>query len=628
MTEQILLEAEPSAAARQAHKLGLHSVGYGFWADKRGKRVARTFRGKLVKLTPKDAKSSKATRSRKSASPVRTQRKPTIPKKKAPITKGGITPGGDSSIKAQMLTGKTAGAPGSPTSAFNEIISGEAMHMALRNPNLMNDPLALAKLIQKKYEKSVLYKSLPSSARKPLNKKNKDISSIAKDTALAGINEAKRIAKANARLNWNAKDLQINHYWGHEASKRAMITSLETLKKTGGTLISQFGEQIPIDEAIELTKGAGSSGSHNPSDTATFVYNKRTKQMVWMLTSNKVDTTAIQANSTPTQEYGEMANYIQTLSDLDDAQKERATRILADANDKIASLNSNLDNGISSPIAEYFLKNPKAIALFTEYAQKGDKNRKFRYIKLVIDKYSLKKLKKGKTGQALAQELEAIGWKPKMGEPSEKQKVKAFLYHVEKSPSVTKDERKLLTRTSEHISYEHPKFSPPDTKDLASKSSEEGLNAMHSALKKLSRIKLGSGITLSNLLEARNLAAKMHLSPAFDDVTNKQGVYKWPGVFEVNMGNAMVSDATLKECLGVSSRQQYFDRFRVGEGVYSRGKGGEVTGERSTLYRLDEGGHQVPVAHRVIRSKDGVGGALQTMYRWDTQMQNCFKSHS
>jgi ADP-ribose pyrophosphatase YjhB (NUDIX family) len=41
-------------ATKQAHSLGLESDGYGYWKDKTGKRVARTLKGKLVKLTSDD----------------------------------------------------------------------------------------------------------------------------------------------------------------------------------------------------------------------------------------------------------------------------------------------------------------------------------------------------------------------------------------------------------------------------------------------------------------------------------------------------------------------------------------------------------------------------------------------
>lgn len=43
-----------STAADQAHQLGLHHVGWGYWADANGDVVAKTVQGKLVKVTDSD----------------------------------------------------------------------------------------------------------------------------------------------------------------------------------------------------------------------------------------------------------------------------------------------------------------------------------------------------------------------------------------------------------------------------------------------------------------------------------------------------------------------------------------------------------------------------------------------
>jgi hypothetical protein len=87
--DAILFNEAESPAAQQAHKLGLTSRAGGKWYDKRGKYVARTMSGKLVKATGKDVPAPK----KKSVSaPVKASPKKASVQKapsKAPVKSGG-----------------------------------------------------------------------------------------------------------------------------------------------------------------------------------------------------------------------------------------------------------------------------------------------------------------------------------------------------------------------------------------------------------------------------------------------------------------------------------------------------------------------------------------------------------
>ena len=191
----------------------------------------------------------------------------------------------------------------------------------------------------------------------------------------------------------------------------------------------------------------------------------------------------------------------------------------------------------------------------------------------------------------------------------------------------------------------------------------------------------GKKMGLGDYLEAKNLSDKLHLGQI--DKATAHGVYKHDGLMEVNMGGVVVNPEVLRKCLNVQTEGELIDNFEVGapededeltrstdehetdddgnlfywavnnDGEYTSDddgnpepsdpedtgeittditkagkkpkKVGRVTGRNVFIYAVTKDNKRYPIAKKVIRSKTGKLGKLQTVYQWSPEIQKCFK---
>ena len=78
----------------------------------------------------------------------------------------------------------------------------------------------------------------------------------------------------------------------------------------------------------------------------------------------------------------------------------------------------------------------------------------------------------------------------------------------------------------------------------------------------------------------------------------------------------------------LQKKNDFITRFEVGpiedkKGVSGTQKG-KTTGGKRIVYAITSGGDRIEVGQKVMRTKTGKTGKLQTVYNWSKDMKECF----
>ena len=138
----------------------------------------------------------------------------------------------------------------------------------------------------------------------------------------------------------------------------------------------------------------------------------------------------------------------------------------------------------------------------------------------------------------------------------------------------------------------------------------------------------GKEVGLGTFLEGGTVWKQFHLEAV--NPNSEIGVHKYPGMFETNHGGLAVDGDTLTKCMGgdVKNKNDFITRLEVGDiedqkGVSGTQKG-KTTGGKQIVYAVIEGGDKIPIGMKVMRTKTGKTGKLQTVYQWSDEMKKCF----
>ena len=292
--------------------------------------------------------------------------------------------------------------------------------------------------------------------------------------------------------------------------------------------------------------------------------------------------------------------------------------------------------------------------------------------------------------------------------PGEKDILKAILTKTKEDPeSLTIPEATLVERYSrrmvEHYTNLAKNESDPEKKKMylekakgfnISEKTEETRrrtiraerNHLNELNKDMMTLPNGTQMPMGDYLEATNLNDKLHLGQMDKDA---KGVYKYPGLMEVNMGGVVVDAEVLKKCLDVETSGEVIENFEVGapededeiirssdefetddegntlyfckdgDGEYGSDENGfpvkgldplnitndeskalrrksgakapiavgRVTGRNLFIYAITKDKKRIPIAKKSLRTKTGKIGRFATTYVWADEMQDCFKDN-
>lgn len=572
--------------------------------------------------------------------------------KNSPVSRSQtIDRGGDSEVKNQAfkygfkeIVDKNGNvifkpAPGNAGSLLNEVVSGEVAQMLEEDPNLSDEQVI--KVLKERFGNTPLF----SSTKKPGNSGNTLATGVKASEIPEGENKglySKLLLATRSGRRKHTKCLEsakkrgfknpkIENYYGHSSSFDAMVNDIKDKQ-----VIGPNGEEISQEEAEQLIRSGG--GGDNPSDTASLVFDKDSNKVILLFHSDKDSTSAIVAQSSLKAEAEANEENIDKLVSDGKLTKEQGDKVKKDQQElvrKNKEIESELKEVGVAP-AKFFLENidindaVKSVKNNTNADGSEDKNATLsKFGGPDHGKSGGVRSKDGTVTKTVAKYLPP-GVSPK--DATDAQALTAFFKFMaddNKEVEPTEDQVTLMERLNS-------RFIERGAPDIFSK-----LEDIRNRTLQLQRdfiaeqdnqtVKVnGKDVGVGTFLEGSTVFKQFHLEAV--NPNSQTGVHKFPGMFETNHGGLAVDGDTLKGCLGgnVENKDDFISRFEVGpleEQVGNRGsQKGKTTGGKRMVFAITTDGRKIEVGQKVMRTKTGKTGKLQTVYQWSDDMKKCFDS--
>jgi hypothetical protein len=538
----------------------------------------------------------------------------------------GMAGEGDTDVKNNMFkygfkgyqkgTGKRP-APGSAGSAFNEIASGEGVHMIMENPNISEEELA--RKMYEQYQETALGKEQSRSSgvgKIPADIENDKLYSkcvIAARSARTKNNTTqKRVENLQKDGKFGTID-KVDTYYGADESIEAQLLAINNANK----VILPNGTEVSKEDAIAFVKAGG--GGMNPSDTATFVKDKDGNLLI-QFHSDKTSTADIQDNSTLAQEGENYKNAIDN-TDLSDEDKEESKAIVENYSAKMASIEENYNNQtskIAGRLTELSLEEQLDII-------EKDKGTLKKNIEVAIF---------GKDGKPKKQFRDYLPADATSESLTMKEKYEAIRRMVADGNGKV-NEVKVISKVGLALQSKDPSIEGIDVKKLISEERAQVVNLQRERVEVLNNKSVDVGgvpIPLGRLMEAEETIRGFHLSlmdyPPKDYKEGNPSSIVGTSL-DVNMGGTQVNGEVLRGCIGVNSTTEFKQKFRLKESEeLVKDDEGNVTGKTVFVYAVDTEGKEIEIGKKSYRSKAGATGKTSNTFIYSTELQKCFKSKS
>ena len=597
-----------SEASDKAKKMGLVHFGRGVYGKKKGDKPSfkASDDGKRLepidKAEPKsDTKPDKAQPSKKSSSPSNSPARGKLADRDDKFSDGAIKQKG-LDIGYNEVDGFKP-APGNAGSMMQEIMTGEASNIITLKPDITEDELQRA--LYNQVKDTTLGKqnsggeTFKRGDREGLDKK---LFALMGSTAKSGMQKHKKMTKAIDALAEDGKVIppaKIRNFYGHSQSIDAQV---ELIKASAGPFYTNKGVEIPRDQLVEFIRVSG--GGENPSDTSSIAIDSKGRGVV-TFHSDKISTADIQANSTPNKESDQMKDVVSGLK-IKEETKAKAIAIIEEGQKSLIAAEAALKD-VGVPLGQGLQK-----------IDLGSAIEKIKSDPLVASRFvgGKKSIFTGtKTKNRFSIEDGA----------SEEEQLKSFIDYMA-DPNKTKEPSSDMIKLIQRVGAQN------DVKVDLGKIKQRSLDVQRETNDKLNetQIKLPNGKSkgLGDYLEGKNIIDKLHLGVV--DGEKGEGVGKYPGLFNLNMGGTVVEAEQIKAALNIESTDDFITHFDVGkpgdgEEVTKNAKTGAITGRNIFVYAITKEGKRIPIAMKTQRSKQGVTGKLSTTYQWHPEVQKKFK---
>ena len=546
-------------------------------------------------------------------------------------------------------------APGNAGSMWNEIMSGEVANILELEPGLSDEEIT-DRLMEQFGDTKLAQQNSGSSVTAGLgikakdvpekHSKNKALYSKTLNTVRAGRRKHDKAVKSAKALG--IKKPKINHFYGHADSLQKMEDNITEMPE--GAKIYSVDEdgkkyEIPRDDAIELIKASG--GGQNPSDTATFVTDPKSGDVIMHFHSDKDSLNAITAQSSVNKEVKELDNIINKLHEdgkIDDNQREQLFGQNDLHRENLAKIESKLKT-VQKEAGQFFtkMKDSSLDTVLKNIKEDRDSTGKIttdKAGKKVVEKTSTKwkdatKKKfsppKGKFQNYLSDSSKE-NWDSLSDADKEREQLRAFFSFMSDTPQerakkigVEFDEDNLITSTDaedtlmDRINAKYREEGSPDTYGDIEKIREEYAEQEKEHFDELNEIQISSDpdITLGQMMEGNTVWEQFHLEAM--NPNSDRGVHKYPGLFETNHGGVSVDGSVLRDVFGTSERKDFVSRFEFETQSQKGSSGamkGRTTGETRNVYLITKDNKRILVGEKRLRTKTGKMGKLQTVYKW------------
>ena len=541
---------------------------------------------------------------------------------------------GDNQVKNDMLKHGYGGyekaigskpAPGGAGSAFNEIVSGEGVHMLNENPDMSEEELAMEMYEQTKDTALGKEQKLTTGLGKLPDVENKELMSKCIVSARSAKKKHERTQKRVSRLQEQNKMGEVDKMETYYGAGKSLEAQVESINKANKVFLPD-GTEVTKKDAIAFTKAGG--GGENPSDTATFVKDKDGNLLI-QFHSDKTTTSDIQDNSTLAQEGENYKNSIDNNDSLTSEQKETAKRIVDDYSNQIKEIEENYNNQ-ATPIAQRLKSLPIEDQVRIIENDKGT-------LKKNIDEALFGK------GGGLKPQYERYLEGRDAKDLSTQEKYEIIQKHVASAQGKTNDV-KVINKVGLQLQKENPDIEGIDVKKNLSEEREKVVNLQRERVNQLNKETTdvdGVEVGVGTLMEAEENIRGFHLT--LMDYPPKGYEEGKPGsmvgsALDVNMGGNIVNGEVLRGCIGVKNTTEFKQKFRLEETeelTYDSKKKdkdgkplGNVTGKKVFTYAIDSEGKKKEIGYKTYRSKAGATGKTNNTMTYSKDMQNCFKGKS
>jgi hypothetical protein len=536
----------------------------------------------------------------------------------------GVAGESDTDIKNDMLkygfnsyekkTGRKP-APGSAGSAFNEIASGQGVHMLDENPNMGEEELA--RKMYNQYKDTELGKEQSKSSgvgKIPSDIENGDLYSkcvlAARSAKTKYNNSVNRVNDLQSKGKFGTID-KIDTYYGAAESIQAQTLAIRDAKK----VMLPNGTEVDKDDAVAFVKAGG--GGMNPSDTATFVKDSDGNLLI-QFHSDKTATSDIQDNSTLAQEG---VNYKKSIdeSNLSDSQKEKAKSLVGEYSSKISKIEDNYNNQ-AIPIAGRLAELPIQQQMDVIEKETGT-------LKKNIDAAIF-----GAGGKIKSQYKNYLPLDKNPEDLTTEEKY-TMIRRLVADGKGKGDDVKVINKVGLGLQKVDPTIDGIDVKSNLSKQREQVVSLQRERIEELNKQGFmdidGVSVPIGRAMEADETVRGFHLH--LMDYPPKGYEKGKPSSMisslDINMGGTVVNGDVMRSCFGVNNTTEFKQKFRLKEAEETtKDKEGNVTGKTVYVYAIDSEGKQTEIGRKVYRSKAGATGKTQNTMVYSTQMQNCFKS--
>ena len=389
-------------------------------------------------------------------------------------------------------------------------------------------------------------------------------------------------------------------------AQEEFINSTEGKVFLGNTMISK-------EEAIKIIKSGGKGA--NPSDTAIFVKNEDTGDVHMVFFSDKDNVNAIVAQSSLVAEVEFKKTKVDTLVKSGKLTQEQGDKIklsMDDAVKEYIQLEEDLNDVVNGPVKHLQNVETSRLVDLAKTLSKGAK----------ADKYWNGDKNTRGIAQVMTTSKKHMAYLPEghSTPPTDLEMMRGFVsYANDSNNTLTKVEQRVITDLSN--STDGPKLGA-QIGEIRKRTVDADLNL----IKKLDEQTIsidGKQVGVGTLLEAESVVEKLHLEMMFGGA----GVYQDSDAFYQESGGTKVDKKAMERCLPFKDKNDMLSHFEVGEERETTKRGGTtVTGASKIVYAITKDGKKYPIGEKKQRSKTGELGKLQTVYNYHPDVQKCFKS--
>jgi hypothetical protein len=516
---------------------------------------------------------------------------------------------------------KSSGAPGSPGSMLNEIVSISSATNVLNSKEEFDYNSQLESNITKLKDTELAKEN--DSDNPASGVKKSEAAAIAKQYGVSvGVASKAIIATRAAESKCNHVKSAIIEKNGIENSTsipffgdaKGLKAQEDAINSTTGRVLLGNTE-ISKEEATQIIRNSG--GGENPSDTAIFVVNKDTGDLHMTFYSDKDNVNAIVAQSTIAAETEFKKKQIDEFVQKGQMTEEQA-KVVKDVMDssirEYQTLETDLDKVVNEPIIHLQNVDPNTLVGLAKTLSTGAFKDKYWKGDGKSTKGVAELMSKSKKHMAYLPDGHATP-------PTDTEMMQGFVkYASDPNNTLTKTEQRVISDLSNKT--DGPKLGAK-LGEIRKRTVETDLNLIKKLDEQTVNIN-GVQVGVGTLLEAESVAEKLHLNIMFGG----KGVYQDPDAFYQESGGVAVNKQTMESCFPFDDKNDMVSHFEVGEERETTKRGETtITGGSKIVYAISKNGQRYPIGEKIQRSKSGILGKLQTVYKYHPDVQACFSKN-